>query len=274
MRRPGALTARRFGYVGALGACVPAAIAVLIPARRASTRLPDKLLLAESGQPLIAHACRAAARAFGAQAVTVCADDEQLAAAARGAGVAARMTRADHQSGSDRIAEVAAQLEAELVVNVQGDEPEIEPEHIREVAQLLRTHAWAGIATLCVAGGPAESGNPNAVKVVLAHGDRALYFSRAPVPWDRDRGAPARACRRHIGIYAYRRQVLLDYARLPPSRLEESEKLEQLRALEAGIGIACTQVAHAAAGIDTRADYDAFLARWRSHHPIHGPNHV
>ena len=253
---------------------MPAAVAVLIPARRASTRLPDKLLLAESGQPLIAHACRAAAQAFGAEAVTVCADDEQLVAAAAAAGVAARMTRADHQSGSDRIAEVAAGLAAELVVNVQGDEPEIDPAHIRTVVALLRTHAWAGIATLCVAGGPAESGNPNAVKVVLAHGDRALYFSRAPVPWDRDRGAPAAVCRRHLGIYAYRRQVLLDYARLPPSRLEESEKLEQLRALEAGIGIACAEVAHAAAGIDTRADYDAFLARWRSHNPSYGSNHV
>ena len=242
-----------------------AAVAILIPARRASTRLPEKLLLAESGQPLIAHACRQAAQAYGPAAVVVCADDAALVAAAQLAGVAARLTRADHQSGTDRIAEIASQLEAEVVVNVQGDEPEMEPEHIRQVVGLLHRHAWAGIATLCVLAGGAESRNPHAVKVVLGHGDRALYFSRAGVPFDRDRGAPAEPCHRHLGIYAYRRQVLLDYSRLPASRLEGCERLEQLRALEAGIGIACSVVAHAAPGVDTRADYDAFLARWRAH---------
>jgi 3-deoxy-manno-octulosonate cytidylyltransferase (CMP-KDO synthetase) len=254
---------------------VPAAVAVLIPARRASTRLPEKLLLAESGQPLIAHACQQAAQAFGPAAVVVCADDAELVGAAQQAGVAARLTRHEHQSGTDRIAEIAAQLDAELIVNVQGDEPEMEPEHIRQVVGLLHKHTWAGIATLAVPAGAGESRNPNAVKVVLAHGDRALYFSRSPVPFDRDRGTGAESCHRHLGIYAYRRQVLLDYGRLPTSRLEQCEKLEQLRALEAGIGIACGVVAHAAPGIDTRADYDAFLARWRARDqgrsPLMGP---
>ncbi len=236
-------------------------IAVLIPARRASTRLPEKLLLAEHGEPLIATAARRAALAFGADAVTVCADDQVLCRAARQAGVAAVLTRADHPSGTDRIAEVAARLAARIIVNVQGDEPEMEPEHIRLVAELLGRHAWAGMATLAVAAGPEAQANPNQVKVILGHGDRALWFTRAPAVFDRDRARPVTTCHRHLGIYAYRREVLLGFNGLPESRLESTEKLEQLRALEAGIGIACAVVARAVPGIDTRADYDAFLAR-------------
>jgi 3-deoxy-manno-octulosonate cytidylyltransferase (CMP-KDO synthetase) len=239
-------------------------VAVLIPARRASTRLPEKLLLAETGRPILAHACERAAQAFGPAAVTVCADDAELVRIAQAAGVAARMTRLDHQSGTDRIAEVAATLDAQIIVNVQGDEPEIDPEHIRIVAGLLDRHAWAGMATLCVRAGEAEQRNPNAVKVVLGHGDRALYFSRSGVPFDRAAGGPAAACHRHLGIYAYRRDVLLGYGKLPASCLEDTEKLEQLRALEAGIGMACAVVDHAPLGIDTRADYDAFVARQRA----------
>jgi 3-deoxy-D-manno-octulosonate cytidylyltransferase len=248
-------------------------VAVLIPARRASTRLPEKLLLAEHGEPLIATAARRAAEAFGAQAVTVCADDEALCAAARTAGVRAAMTRPDHQSGTDRIAEIAAGLDAPVVVNVQGDEPEMDPAHIRLVAGLLDRHRWAGMATLCVPAAADAQANPNQVKVVLGLGTlggtiggggregRALYFTRAPAVFDRDRGAPTATCFRHLGIYAYRRDILLGYARLPDSRLEHTEKLEQLRALEAGIGIACAVVDHATPGVDVRADYDAFLAR-------------
>nr|MBA3685639.1 3-deoxy-manno-octulosonate cytidylyltransferase [Planctomycetota bacterium] len=196
--------------------------------------------------------------------VTVCADDPALVDAARAAGVGARMTRLDHQSGTDRIAEVAANLDAEIVVNVQGDEPEMDPAHIRLVARLLDTHAWAGIATLATPGTAEHQRNPNNVKVVLGHGARALWFTRSPAPWDRDAGGPLAACHRHLGIYAYRREVLLGYASLPPSRLEQLEKLEQLRALEAGIGIACASVAEAAPGIDVRPDYDAFLVRRRA----------
>lgn len=239
------------------------ATAVLIPARRASTRLPEKLLLAEHGEPLIATAARRAAAAFGPAAVTVCADDQALIDAVRPTGIAARMTRLDHQSGTDRIAEVAATLAADIIVNVQGDEPEMEAEHIRLVVALLERHPWAGIATLGVPGGPAEQANPNQVKVVLGHGDRALWFTRAPAVYDRDAAAPRATCVRHLGIYAYRREVLLGYHRLPASRLEQTEKLEQLRALEAGIGIACATVDRAVPGIDVRSDYDAFLARLR-----------
>ncbi len=235
-------------------------VAVLIPARRASTRLPEKLLLAEHGEPLIATSARQAAKAFGAAATIVCADDPALIEAAQPAGVQARLTRIDHPSGTDRIAEVAAGLDAAIIVNVQGDEPELDPEQVRLVADLLVRHPWAGMATLATPATAADQTNPNAVKVVLAHGDRALWFTRAPAPWDRDAASPG-AGHRHLGIYAYRREVLLSYARLPASRLEASEKLEQLRALEAGIGMACAVVQHAAPGIDVRADYDAFLLR-------------
>jgi len=237
---------------------------VLIPARRASTRLPEKLLLQESGQPLLAHTCRQAALAFGAAAVAVCADDQALVDIARAAGVQACLTDPAHSSGTERIAEVARDLDSAIIVNVQGDEPEIDPAHIRLVAEMLGARPWAGMATLCVAGTSADQANPHAVKVVLGHHDRALYFTRSPAPWDRDRGAPAAHCHRHLGIYAYRREVLLGYATLPISPLEGLEKLEQLRALQAGIGIACAVVAHATPGIDVRADYDAFLARDRA----------
>jgi len=236
-------------------------IAVLIPARRASTRLPEKLLLAEHGETIIATAAKIAAQAFGPQSVIVCADDQTLVDAVTSTGLAARLTRVDHQSGTDRIAEVAATLGAEIIVNVQGDEPEMEPEHIRLVAGLLQQHPWAGMATLCVAGGPAEQANPNNVKVILGHGNRCLWFTRAPAVFDRDAGGPRATCHRHLGIYAYRRAVLLGFQKLPASPLEHAEKLEQLRALEAGIGIACAVVDHAVPGIDVRSDYDAFLAR-------------
>ena len=244
---------------------------VLIPARRASTRLPEKLLLRESGQPLLAHTCRQAALAFGAAAVAVCADDEALVAIGRAAGVQAYLTAITHPSGTERIAEVARLLDCALIVNVQGDEPEIDPAHIRLVAETLAARPWAGMATLCVAGTSADQANPHAVKVVLGHQDRALYFTRAGAPWDRERAAPAARCHRHLGIYAYRRAVLLGYAALPESPLEALEKLEQLRALQAGIGIACAVVAHATPGIDVRADYDAFLARERARQASQGP---
>ena len=237
-------------------------IAVLVPARRASTRLPEKLLLSEHGEPLIATVARRAALAYGPASVVVCADDAALVAAVAPTGLRAVLTRVDHQSGTDRIAEVAAHLTADLIVNVQGDEPEMDPAHLRLVVGLLQRHAWAGMATLAVAAGSEAQGNPNQVKVVIGNGDRALWFTRSPAPYDRDRGAPSTHPHRHLGIYAYRRDVLLNYGRLPKSPLEDLERLEQLRALANGIGIAIGVVDHATPGIDVRADYDAFLARW------------
>lgn len=236
-------------------------IAILIPARRASTRLPDKLLLAETGQPVLVHTCQAAAQAFGPAAVVVCADDEQLVAVAEAAGFAAQMTRPDHQSGTDRIAEVAADVPADIIVNVQGDEPEIDPGHIQTVVALLQRHAWADMATLATPGTAADQQDPNAVKVVIGAGDRAVWFTRAPAPWDRDAGAPAADCLRHLGIYAYRKSLLLRYRDLAVSPYETIECLEQLRAIGAGVGMAAAVVGAAAPGIDVRADYDAFVAR-------------
>jgi 3-deoxy-manno-octulosonate cytidylyltransferase (CMP-KDO synthetase) len=238
-------------------------VVVLIPARRASTRLPEKLLLAEHGESLIASATKRAAQAFGAESVIACVDDQALVDAVSSTGIRAVLTRSDHASGTDRIAEVAAKLDAEIIVNVQGDEPEMDPEHIRLVVDLLRRHPWAGMATLAVPGDASAQANPNQVKVVIGHDQRVLWFTRAAAVFDRDAGTTLATCLRHLGIYAYRRDVLLSYATLPSSPLEQREKLEQLRALAAGIGIACATVDHAAVGIDTRSDYDSFLARHR-----------
>lgn len=244
---------------------MPASAPVIcIPARLESQRLPQKLLLDESGIPLLIHTCQQAAEAFGQEAVLVCADHPRLIDLAHTYGFQALLTDPQHQSGTDRIAEAAASLSQEIVINVQGDEPEIDPAHIRCLADLLEQHAWAEMATLATPEGAASQNDPNAVKVLVSPGQRALFFSRAPLVWDRDAARPRASCLRHIGIYAYRRRFLLAYQDLPRSCLEQSEKLEQLRALEAGHGIACAIVEGAAAGIDCRSDYDAFLQRQRT----------
>jgi 3-deoxy-manno-octulosonate cytidylyltransferase (CMP-KDO synthetase) len=202
----------------------------------------------------------------GAGEIWVATDHPEVRAACEAHEFAALMTRSDHPTGTDRLAEVVEQRgwsNDTIVVNVQGDEPEIDPAHIRLVANLLEQNGDAAMATLATPGGLAEQLNPNAVTVVLDHRNLALLFTRAPCPWDRGLGGPATQCLRHLGIYAYRREVLLGYKRLPPSRLETLESLEQLRALEAGLGIACAVVQHPAAGIDVRADYDGFLSRFR-----------
>lgn len=222
---------------------------VVIPARYASTRLPAKALLAIGGRPMIQWVIAAAAKS-GADEVLVATDDERVAAAAvdpqqRSVAV---MTRADHQSGTDRIAEVAALRgwsERTIVVNVQGDEPQLPPALIDQVAGLLAKDPDADIATLCT---PVTSLHefldPNVVKVVTARGSRAMYFSRAPVPWHRDgatQGLDSQTsilgAQRHLGIYAYRVDALRRVTALPPSDLEITEKLEQLRALQAGMNI-------------------------------------
>ncbi|MGH8253492.1 MAG: 3-deoxy-manno-octulosonate cytidylyltransferase [Steroidobacteraceae bacterium] len=221
---------------------------VVIPARYASTRLPGKPLLAIAGKPMLQWVYEQA-RAAQAGEVLIATDDARIAAAAREFIAIASaddivMTAATHASGSDRIAEVARLRgwdAAQIVVNVQGDEPMLPPELIRQVAQLLERHAQADIATLAtpIMSQP-EFLDPNVVKLVADAQGRALYFSRAPIPWHRD-GAAASAqtqwqgARRHVGLYAYRVGALQRMAALPPSGLEQCEKLEQLRALEAGL---------------------------------------
>jgi 3-deoxy-manno-octulosonate cytidylyltransferase (CMP-KDO synthetase) len=249
---------------------------IAIPARRASTRLPDKLLLAKTGRPLIHHVidrCRAAvAQSKGRLLeVVVACDDERLKQAAMRAGVRAIMTGRHHACGTTRIAEAIGYLpetlNVDFVVNVQGDEPELAPEAILAVVDALLDDADAPMATLCVAmpsGSEMMKQNPNAVKVVVDGRGRAMYFSRAPIPYDRNEpedGEPL--WRHHLGIYAYRTPFLVDYARMPASPLEKREGLEQLRALEAGYVIRCGAVpaAWAAKGVDTEEDYAAFVSR-------------
>jgi len=220
---------------------------VAIPARRGSTRLPGKVLAPIQGKPMLQWVYERAC-ASGARDVWIATDDAEIADAARAFGAEARMTSAAHSSGTDRIAELAAierWPEADIVVNVQGDEPLMPPALIRQVATVLESDLRAAIATLAT---PVESLteflDPNAVKVVADTNGRALYFSRAPIPWSRD-GAPAGLssqsvfadARRHIGIYAYRVGALQRLASLAPTELEKTEKLEQLRALQHGLVI-------------------------------------
>jgi 3-deoxy-manno-octulosonate cytidylyltransferase (CMP-KDO synthetase) len=241
---------------------------VVIPARYASTRLPAKPLADIAGRPMIQWVI-AAARQSGADEVLVATDDERVLLAAAPHAV---MTRADHASGTDRIAEVAEQrgwAASTIVVNVQGDEPQLPPSLIAQVANLLARNEQADIATLCTPiEGLREFLDPNAVKVVFdAHG-RAMYFSRAPIPWDREgaaQGLPSQTrcdgALRHLGLYAYRVDALRRLSALAPSELETIEKLEQLRALQAGMQI-MIEVASTPppAGVDTPEDLERVRA--------------
>jgi len=220
---------------------------VVIPARYASTRLPGKALLPIAGKPMLQWVYERAC-ASGAREVLVATDDERIVRAARAFGAEVVLTATDHRSGSDRIAEVVRTRrwpDAEVVVNVQGDEPLIPAPLISQVAQLLAAHAEAAIATLATPiGSVAELLDPNVVKLVTDVRGRALYFSRAPIPWNRDGAAAGlasqsdhRGARRHCGIYAYRVAALLRLSALGSGALEEHEKLEQLRALEHGLVI-------------------------------------
>ena len=243
------------------------AFLVVIPARYASSRLHAKPLADIGGKPMVVHVAERA-RESGAKAVWVATDHQEVFDAVRRHGHQALMTRADHASGTDRIAEAAQQLglaDSDIVVNVQGDEPLIAPELIHEVVQSLVEHGDASIATACHPIADAESLlNPNVVKVVLDHSGHALYFSRAPIPYPRDSFAlnqsalpPGLPSYRHIGIYAYRARYLHLYRRLEPVALERFEALEQLRALWHGHRIAVAVSAHAPeAGVDTAEDLE------------------
>lgn len=231
---------------------------VLVPARYASTRFPGKPLADIGGKPMVVRVCERAA-ASGAAQVAVATDDERIAAAVRAAGFDALITRDDHASGTDRLAEAASQLglapEA-IVVNVQGDEPLIDPALIRAVADALAADADASMSTACHAiHDAAARDNPNVVKVVLDARGHALYFSRAPIPYPR--AAPAVAYR-HVGIYGYRAGFLALYSTLAPSPLEQAEALEQLRVLWHGHRIAVIRIEQELPpGVDTPEDLEA-----------------
>jgi 3-deoxy-manno-octulosonate cytidylyltransferase (CMP-KDO synthetase) len=245
-------------------------IVAVIPARFASTRLPGKPLLTETGKPLIQHVVEAARRARSLQRIIVATDDSRIAAAVTGFGGEAMMTRADHPTGTDRVAEVAARIEsARIIVNVQGDEPELAGSTIDVLVSLLECDPEAPMATLATPiRNEAIYRDPSCVKVVCSARGRALYFSRSPIPCHRDgpsdfaHGSPAPA-HLHLGLYAYRRDFLLAIGTLPRSELEAAEKLEQLRVLEAGYPIAIGIVEEPSIGIDTPEDYRRFVERWR-----------
>lgn len=244
-------------------------VAILIPARYASTRLPGKPLLRETGKYLIQHVYERALLARTADDVLVATDDQRILEAVRSFGGRAVLTRSDHVSGTDRVAEAASHLDADLIVNLQGDEPLIDPDSLDYVADLLVRHRDADMATLAVPLHSEEQWrDPNCVKVVIGDCGQALYFSRSPIPFVRD-GKPDFSRQpfqffQHIGLYAYRRAFLMQLASLPPSPLETLEKLEQLRVLSLGKRIQVGVVREHAFGVDTPEDYRRFVAAYRA----------
>jgi 3-deoxy-manno-octulosonate cytidylyltransferase (CMP-KDO synthetase) len=238
---------------------------VVIPARYASSRFPGKPLADIGGKPMVVRVAERAAKS-GASQVIVATDDARIATAVDDHGHQVVMTRSDHESGTDRIAEVALKLRLDtrhIVVNVQGDEPLIAPALIRRVAENLDAHREAAIATAaCRIRDARDMANPNVVKVVLDNSGLALYFSRAPIPWARDAFAqgiralpPKLPVLRHLGIYAYRCSFLRTYSRLRPVAIEQAEALEQLRALAHGYRISVAVTSNAPhPGVDTPAD--------------------
>ena len=242
--------------------------AIVIPARYASSRLPGKPLLRATGKYLIQHVYERACQAECAASVVVATDDRRIVAAVESFGGRVMLTRRDHASGTDRVAEVAEHLDADLLINLQGDEPLVEPSSLDLLAELLTNHPAAAVATLAVPlRCPEQWHNLNCVKVVCDESGRALYFSRSPIPFVRD-GQPDFAARpphflQHLGLYAYRRAFLTRLATLPPAPLERLEKLEQLRVLAHGHTIQIGVVEQGGLGVDTYEDYERFVMMYR-----------
>lgn len=239
----------------------PTAIGV-IPARYAASRLPGKPLAIIAGKPMIQHVYERAVRAERLQRVVVATDDSRIVDAVQAFGGTVLMTRADHPSGSDRVAEVAVQFDADFIVNIQGDEPFISPHAIDQAVAGLAASPWAQVGTLVTRFASAdELRSPNTAKVVLGAGGRALYFSRAPIPFLRDEPESEswllhHRYYKHIGLYVFRRAYLLEFVTLSVSPLERAEKLEQLRILEHGDAIVCAQTTYASFCVDTPEDLE------------------
>ena len=246
-----------------------ATIVAVIPARYASTRLPGKPLADLDGRPMIEHVYRRAADAAGVDAVVVATDDQRVADAVERFGGIARMTRADHKTGMDRIAEVAGELHADIIVNVQGDEPLVEPSAITAMVDALRADAALDMSTLRTPIRREEDYlSPHVVKVVVDTSGNALYFSRAPIPYLPPEGGShgtgnvesrfsrIHAASKHLGLYAYRRDFLLRLAALAQTALERAESLEQLRALEHGFHIRAVETQYDSIGVDTPEDLE------------------
>jgi 3-deoxy-manno-octulosonate cytidylyltransferase (CMP-KDO synthetase) len=242
--------------------------AIVIPARYASKRLPGKPLLRRTGKYLIQHVYEQACESKRASNVIVATDDPRIVAAVRSFGGTVVMTGRHHASGTDRIAEVAHNIDADVIVNLQGDEPLIDPESLDLLPAILENDPNADMATLAVPLTSREQWvNPNCVKVVCDQRGRALYFSRSPIPYVRgaepDFSAEPPAFLQHLGLYAYRRPVLLRLAVSPRESFEQLESLEQLRALAMGYRIHVGVVRQKAIGVDTMEDYDRFVETYR-----------
>ena len=241
------------------------AIAV-IPARLASTRLPRKALREIAGKPLIGLVYEAVRSSPLLTKVVIATDSEEIMAVCRAGGWPAQMTSATHRSGTERVHEVSEREAADIYVNVQGDEPLTRPEHIASLLQVMENPA-ALVGTLMTPAAEADIANPHAVKVVTDLGGRALYFSRATIPFDRDRIRPGDAKHRyfkHLGLYAYRKPALDRFVKLPQSPLEERERLEQLRFLDNGIPIFVGETPHDSIGVDTAEDLQRVIEILRS----------
>ena len=234
------------------------AVAV-IPARYASTRLPGKPLLDICGKPLIQHVWETVSRARGLDEVVVATDDARIAHAVQAFGGKVCMTSPDCRSGSDRVREVAASLAADVYVNVQGDEPLLEASAIERLRDVFTEDASVQVATLCSRISEEQARSPHQVKVIRDHAGNALYFSRAPLPFVRESGESTEFLG-HVGIYAYRADVLRGFASLPFSPLEQAEKLEQLRFLQAGIPVRVLEVPPMGVGVDTPEDLERVRA--------------
>ena len=255
-------------------------VIVCIPARYGSTRFPGKVLAKDTGKFLLQHTYEQVRKASLPDKIIIAADDERIVAAAKSFGAQCILTSPAHNSGTDRIAEAVATalpqadrptspraVETEIVVNVQADEPEIEPKNIDHLAELLIENPDYPMGTLAADfQTPEQVADANIVKVVVDCAGRALYFSRAPIPYDREKSGIGKIEQylRHIGIYAYRKEFLLKFTNLPQTHLEKIEKLEQLRAIENGFDILVGKVDHAWAGIDTPEQYAEFVKRYNA----------
>jgi len=266
-------------------------VIAVIPARYSSTRLAGKVLAKDTGKFLIQHTYEQACKAKLPEKVIIAADDEKIVAAAKSFGADCVLTSVEHKSGTDRIAEAVAELDADIVVNIQADEPEIDPAYIDKVAQLLVDNPDYPMSTLAAPiKTAADVANPNIVKVIVSscvvrdasceentqyskrntQNDvaQAIYFSRSVIPYDRQKEGigELNLYLRHLGIYAYRKDFLLKITKQPQTPLEKIEKLEQLRAIENGYGILVGKVEHTTDGIDTPEQYTEFVKRYKNIH--------
>jgi 3-deoxy-manno-octulosonate cytidylyltransferase (CMP-KDO synthetase) len=233
-------------------------VVIVIPARYGSVRLPGKPLVPLAGKPMVQHVYERANQTKAAHRVIVATDDQRILDAVKAFGGEGRMTRVDHRTGTERIAEVAAHEAGDVFVNVQGDEPLIDPESIDAAIGALLEEPSAQIATVVTpVRNLADVMDPNVVKTVLDFDNNALYFSRAPIPWVRDSGQKVHVNYwKHLGLYVFRRDALLEYPTLPQGELEKIEQLEQLRWMENGWKIRVTEVAHDAVSVDVAADVE------------------